>query len=187
MEPAQDGPFASRERVSAEHFAVAAADAGVTRIVYLGGMVCRGRPAVGPPRQPSGGRGRAGRGTGLRRLRASIVIEDPVALVSLSGCRLVERPSGPPLSGLAKQPHRSRRRARHRRGPRSLRHLAQGSERRLDVAGSDVVSYGELIEHVANHVYVSQPGLGSSGCRRRRSPAAWPPWSPASSGSSWVH
>ena len=44
MEPTADGPFASRERKAAEHFAAAAAKAGVPRIVYLGGLV----PAGGP-------------------------------------------------------------------------------------------------------------------------------------------
>jgi nucleoside-diphosphate-sugar epimerase len=31
--------------------------------------------------------------------------------------------------------------------------------RRLDVAGPDVVSYGELIERIADHMLVSRPGL----------------------------
>ena len=44
MEPAGGGPFASRERAAAERFAQAAQAAGVSRIVYLGGIV----PAEGP-------------------------------------------------------------------------------------------------------------------------------------------
>ncbi|HEX2103729.1 MAG TPA: NAD(P)H-binding protein [Solirubrobacteraceae bacterium] len=39
-----DGPFADRERRSADNFARAAARAGVRRIVYLGGLVPRGAP-----------------------------------------------------------------------------------------------------------------------------------------------
>src|SRR5437588_5105513 len=42
MEPTADGPFADRERVSAENFARAARAAGVRRIVYLGGLVPTG-------------------------------------------------------------------------------------------------------------------------------------------------
>ena len=38
MEPANGGPFATREREAAERFAAAATTAGVTRIVYLGGI-----------------------------------------------------------------------------------------------------------------------------------------------------
>ncbi|HKO27935.1 MAG TPA: NAD(P)H-binding protein, partial [Solirubrobacteraceae bacterium] len=43
MEPASDGAFPTRERQAAENFARAAAEAGVDRIVYLGGPV----PAAG--------------------------------------------------------------------------------------------------------------------------------------------
>src|SRR3712207_1975857 len=39
MEGPLDGTFAERERRSAEAFALAAADAGVRRVVYLGGLV----------------------------------------------------------------------------------------------------------------------------------------------------
>ncbi len=68
------GAFADDDRTAALNFARAALEAGVRRIVYLGGLGSGGRPQR-PPRQPARG-GRVLRSTGLPvvELRAGIVI-----------------------------------------------------------------------------------------------------------------
>lgn len=43
MEPSDEGPYPERERLAAENFVDAARDAGVQRIVYLGGLLPNGR------------------------------------------------------------------------------------------------------------------------------------------------
>ena len=72
-----EGPveFVDAERRQAEHFAAAAAAAGVRRIVYLGGLLPHDGHALAPPRLAPGGRaGAAGRRAGVGALRASILV-----------------------------------------------------------------------------------------------------------------
>jgi uncharacterized protein YbjT (DUF2867 family) len=159
MEPAHNGPFASRERAAAERFAAAAAGAGVTRIVYLGGMV----PAEGPRSPHLASRLEVENilldaVPGSVALRASIVIGAGSRSFRFM-VRLVER-----LPVLPYPAWRTNRTA-----PVDERDIIEVLARsatsdrvagqRLDVAGPDVVSYGELIERIAELMLVDRPGV----------------------------
>jgi uncharacterized protein YbjT (DUF2867 family) len=159
MEPAHDGPFASRERVAAERFAAAAATAGVERIVYLGGMV----PASGPLSPHLASR-LAVEDVLLEAVPGSVALRASIVIGARSRSfrfmvRLVER-----LPVLPYPAWRTNRTA-----PVDERDiievLAQSAVservagRRLDVAGRDVVTYGELIERIADLMLVDRPGV----------------------------
>jgi uncharacterized protein YbjT (DUF2867 family) len=159
MEPAQDGPFGARERVAAERFAAAAAEAGVTRIVYLGGMV----PAGGPLSAHLASR-LAVEDVLLDAVPDSVALRASIVIGARSRSfrfmvRLVER-----LPVLPYPAWRTNRTAPidERDIVEVLARCATSTAvagRRLDVAGPDVVSYGELIERIAHHMLVSRPGL----------------------------
>jgi uncharacterized protein YbjT (DUF2867 family) len=159
MEPAPDGPLASRERAAAERFAAAAAAAGVSRIVYLGGMV----PAGGP-RSPHLASRLAVEDILLDAVPGSVALRASIVIGARSRSfrfmvRLVER-----LPVLPYPAWRTNRTA-----PVDERDIVevlaraaasdQVSGRRLDVAGPDVVSYGELIERIADLMLVDRAGL----------------------------
>jgi uncharacterized protein YbjT (DUF2867 family) len=159
MEPAHDGPFASRERVAAERFAAAAVQAGVTRIVYLGGML----PASGPLSAHLASR-LAVEDVLLDAVPGSVALRASIVIGARSRSfrfmvRLVER-----LPVLPYPAWRTNRTA-----PVDERDIVEVlvrsaaspdvAGRRLDVAGPDVVSYGELIERIADHLLVGRPGL----------------------------
>lgn len=159
MEPGATDPFSSRERMAAENFARAAAAAGVTRIVYLGGLV----PPGGPRSDHLASRMAVER---ILRdgvpdsvvLRASIVIGAQSRSFRFM-VRLVER-----LPVLAVPAWRL-----HRTAPIDERDVvalltaaavsdaAAGAT--LDVGGPDVVTYGELIERIADHMLVARPAV----------------------------
>ncbi len=105
---------------AAERFAAGGAAAGVQRIVYLGGIAPPDGAALGAPGQPAGGGGHPARGR-ARLGRAARVDRDrrPLAVVSLPGAP-GRAAAGARLPGLADQPHRPDRRARHGRGARPL-------------------------------------------------------------------
>jgi uncharacterized protein YbjT (DUF2867 family) len=156
-------PFEQREQLAAETFAAAAQAAGVQRIVYLGGLV--GDARVHSPRS----RHLASR-EGVERillaavpdsvaLRASIVIGARSRSFRLL-VHLVER-----MRVLALPAWR-----RYRTQPIDERDVADmlvaaaGTERAggrsLDVGGADVLSYGEMIERIAELMLVHRPSLG---------------------------
>lgn len=159
MEPATDKWFASRERVSAENFAEAAAAAGVRRVVYLGGLVPNGGP------QSAHLASRMAVETILKEavpdsvaLRASIVIGAHSRAFRFL-VRLVER-----LPVMAVPAWRI-----HRTAPiderdviellaRSATDDAVGGQT-FDVGGPDIVSYGELIDRIADVMLVQRPAL----------------------------
>ena len=159
MEPASDGPFASRERVSAERFAQAARAAGVRRIVYLGGIA-----------PPDGHRSAhlasrlAVEDILLEAVPASVAFRASIVIGARSRSfrflvRLVER-----LPVLAYPAWQSNRTAPvDERDIIAMLTRAATSEvvsgRRLDVGGPDVVSYGELIGRIADHMLVDRPAL----------------------------
>jgi uncharacterized protein YbjT (DUF2867 family) len=141
--------FASRDRRAASNFAEAAAAAGVERVVYLGGI----EPASGATSPHMRSRLEVERilleaiprSTGLR---ASIVIgaqSSPFRLL----VRLVERLRVLPMPGWT----------RNRTQPIDERDMVEylartpqvdaTAGRSLDIAGPDVVSYGEMIERIA--------------------------------------
>jgi uncharacterized protein YbjT (DUF2867 family) len=159
MEGGGGDSFAERERHSAEGFARAARDAGVKRIVYLGGPV------------PTGGAPSAHLASRLAveeillsgvpdsvALRASIVIGARSRSFRFL-VRLVERL--PVLALPAWREHRSA--PIDERDVVALLVAAATSDAvcgmALDIAGPDVVSYGELIERIADLMLVDRPAV----------------------------
>ncbi len=159
MEPAADGAFSDRERAAAERFAAAAAQAGVRRVIYLGGLL----PAGGPASPHLASRLaveeilRAGVPDTVT-FRASIVIGAHSRSFRFL-VRLIERL--PVLALPAWHSHRTR--------PIDERDiiemLARAAEadglagENLDVGGPDVVTYGELINRIRDHMLVGRPTI----------------------------
>lgn len=159
MEPSGDGDFIARERRAASNFAAAAAAAGVSRIVYLGGLL----PADGPSSAHLSSRFAV---EGILReavpsavaLRASIVIGARSRSFRFL-VRLIER-----LPVLAMPAWH-----RHRTSPIDERDIIamlasaatakRVAGRSLDVGGPDVVSYGELIERIRDLMLVGRPTI----------------------------
>jgi uncharacterized protein YbjT (DUF2867 family) len=161
MEPSADGSFETRERRAAERFVGAARSAGVRRIVYLGGLV----PAEGIASQHLTSR------LGVEQLllesmpesvafRASIVIGARSRSFRFM-VRLVERLPVLALPGW----HPNRTQPIDERDVVEILARAASSERiagqSLDIAGRDVVSYGELIERIRCHMLVGRPTVSS--------------------------
>jgi uncharacterized protein YbjT (DUF2867 family) len=152
-------PFADRDRTAAERFAEAAAGAGVERIVYLGG--------IEPPASVSahlGSRLEVERilleaVPGSTALRASIVIGAGSSSFRIL-VRLVERLRVLPLP--AWRANRTQPVAERD----VIEYLARTPEvpgaagRWLDIAGPDVLSYGEMIERIAEAMGVGRTPLG---------------------------
>jgi uncharacterized protein YbjT (DUF2867 family) len=158
---AGQGPFQERERLAAENFAAAAAEQGVRRIVYLGGL-------LGDSHERSASRHLASRQQVEHMLMAAV--PDSVALRAsiVIGARsrsfrllvhLVER-----LRVLALPAWRH-----YRTQPIDERDIAEMlvsaasadvGGRSLDVGGPDVLSYGAMIERIAELMMVSRPTVG---------------------------
>ncbi len=159
-----DVGFAERERVAASNFAAAAAAADVRRIVYLGGLV--------PSWEPGRARPRRSRHLDSREeverillaavpdsisLRASIVIGARSRSFRLL-VRLVERM---PVLALPSW-------QRYRTQPiderdviamlRACTHAPLSGEA-LEIGGPDVLTYGEMIERIAEAMLVGRPAL----------------------------
>jgi uncharacterized protein YbjT (DUF2867 family) len=160
MEPATNGDFAGRDRRMAEAFGEAAARAGVERIVYLGGIV----PPVAPLSPHLGSRLEVEETLlaavpGSTALRASIVIGAGSASFRLL-VRLVERLRVLPLPRWRK----------NRTQPIDERDVIEflartpqvpdAAGRSLDVAGPDVMTYGRMIERIADVMGVGRLPLG---------------------------
>jgi uncharacterized protein YbjT (DUF2867 family) len=156
-------PFEQREQLAAETFATAAQAAGVRRIVYLGGLVGAARADAVRSRHLTS------RASVERILLAAV--PDSVALRAsiVIGARsrsfrllvhLVER-----MRVLALPAWR-----RYRTQPIDERDVAgmlvaaasstQAGGRSLDVGGPDVLSYGEMIERIADLMLLYRPSLG---------------------------
>jgi uncharacterized protein YbjT (DUF2867 family) len=159
MEASPDGPFPDRERRAAERFATAAVAAGAERIVYLGGLV----PADAEPSSHLGSR------VAVERvlveavpqsvaLRASIVI----GAGSRSFRFLVHLIERMPVLML---PAWWQRRTAPVDGRDAIELLARSASspvvagRSLDIAGPDVLTYGEMIERIADLMLVRRPAL----------------------------
>jgi uncharacterized protein YbjT (DUF2867 family) len=159
MEASADGSFDQRDRAAAERFAAAAAAAGVRRIVYLGGPV------------PAGGAVSAHLASRLEverllleavpeavALRASIVIGARSRAFRFL-VRLVER-----LPVLAVPAwHSNRTQPIDERDVIELLVRAASNEklsgRSLDIAGPDVVTYGQLIDRIRDLMLLGRPTL----------------------------
>ena len=179
MEPAAgNGSFAGRDRQMATAFAEAAARAGVERIVYLGGIV----PAQAGAAAPDGAAVPAGGGLPSRlspHLRSRLEVEE-LLLAAVPGStalrasivigagsssfrilvRLVERLRVLPLP----------RWRNNRTQPIDERdvieflartpQVPEAAGRALDVAGPDVMTYGDMIERIAEALGVGRLPLG---------------------------
>ncbi|MGH2890310.1 MAG: NAD(P)H-binding protein [Solirubrobacteraceae bacterium] len=162
MEPApgdeRAGAFGDRERVAAERFATAAIAAGVRRIVYLGGPDPGNAPSPHLASRLAVERILLAAVPGSVALRASIVIGAGSRSFRFL-VRLVER-----LPVLALPAWRTNRSAPiDERDIVEMLAAAATSDAvagaSLDVGGPDTVSYGELIERIADAMVVDRPAL----------------------------
>ena len=160
-------PFPERERRSAENFAAAAATAGVRRIVYLGGPIASWVTVGAAPTELSPHlASREAVGRILREgvpdtvtLRASIVIGARSRSLRFL-VRLVERM--PVLALPAWRVHRTR--------PIDARDITEMlaaaatltsvAGHSLDVGGPEILSYGEMIERIAELMLLARPAVG---------------------------
>jgi len=160
MEPATDAPasdFRAREQAAAERFATAARTAGVQRIVYLGGLVPQGAPASAHLASRL-----AVERVLLETLPQSTALRASIVIGAGSRSfrflvRLIER-----LPLVALPPWRD-----HRTQPIDERDVIEAlaraasapaaAGRSLDVAGPDVVSYGELIARIRDLMLLRRP------------------------------
>jgi uncharacterized protein YbjT (DUF2867 family) len=163
MEPAA-GEFSSRDRVAAENFAAAARAAGVERIVYLGGVV----PSDGDLSPHLASRLEVERIL-LEALPRSTALRASILIGARSSSfrilvRLVERLRLLPF------PAWRDKRTKPIDERDAIEYLARtpstpGSEgRSLDIAGADLISYGQMIERIAELM-----GVGRTPVRLRAS------------------
>jgi uncharacterized protein YbjT (DUF2867 family) len=174
--PAGAGPFPERERLAAQNFASAATRAGVRRIVYLGGVTPPPRPAHAEHGMLEGGALEQDAHAGVSRhlasrdrverilldavpdslaLRASIVIGARSRSFRLL-VHLVERLpllALPAWQALRTQPIDARDVIEMLAACAS----AQLPRHSLDVGGPDVLTYGEMLQTIAQEMLVSRP------------------------------
>ncbi len=166
MEPSSAGVgFEERERLAATSFAAAAREAGVRRIVYLGGLAPRWERA-------SGGPGGSSRHLASREqverillaavpdsiaLRASIVIGARSRSFRLL-VRLVERM---PVLALPSWQRFRTQPIDERDVIAMLAACAQSepADAVLEVGGPDVLSYGEMMKRIAEAMLVGRPAV----------------------------
>jgi uncharacterized protein YbjT (DUF2867 family) len=158
MEPTGE-QFDVRDRVAAANFARAASAAAVPRIIYLGGLV----PATGAPSQHLRSRLEVERillaaTPQSVALRASIVVGAQSRSFRFL-VRLVERL---PLLAVPAW-HRYRTSPIDERDVIELLARAAANDsvggESLDIAGPEVVSYGELIDRIRHHLLVDRPTI----------------------------
>jgi uncharacterized protein YbjT (DUF2867 family) len=159
---AGEGPFQERERIAAERFATAAREHGVKRIVYLGGLL-GASPAASPRSRHLASREQVeslllAAVPDSVALRASIVIGSRSRSFRLL-VHLVERMrvlALPAWRGFRTQPIDERDVTEMLIAAAS----ADVGGRSLDIGGPDVLSYGEMIERIADLMMVHRPALG---------------------------
>ncbi len=154
-----DGAFGDRELSAAENFASAAVAAGVQRIVYLGGLVPEGGPA-----SPHLKSRLAVEETLLSTVADSVAFRASIVIGAGSRSfrflvRLVER-----LPILAVPAwHANRTQPIDERDVVAFLALAATNDqlrgRSLDIGGPDVISYGELIMTIRDHMLIDRPTL----------------------------
>jgi uncharacterized protein YbjT (DUF2867 family) len=164
------GSFGDRDRRAARNFAAAAARAGVTRAVYLGGIV----PPPGTPLSPHLRSRLEVEEILLSELPASVAFRASILVGARSDSfrilvRLVERLRLLPFP--AWRLHRTRpideRDAIEYLARAPL--VADAAGRSLDIVGPDVLSYGEMIRRIADLMGV---GRAPVGLRLTQTPAA---------------
>jgi len=152
--------FSDRDRRAAENFASAARMAGVERVVYLGGIA----PTGGAPSAHIASRIEVEEtlleaAPAATALRASVVIGARSSSFRMLG-RLVERLRFLPL------PAWRRNRTQPIAERDAIEFLARTPEvaaaagRSLDIVGPEVVSYGEMIERIAESMGVGRMPVG---------------------------
>ena len=161
MEPATgNGSFAGRDRQMATSFAEAAAHAGVERIVYLGGIVPQDRALSSHLSSRLEVEGiLLSAVPASTALRASIVIGAGSSSFRIL-VRLVERLRVLPLPAWR---HNRTQPIDERDVVELLARTPQVPEaagRSLDVAGPDVMTYGDMIERIAEAMGVGRVPLG---------------------------
>jgi uncharacterized protein YbjT (DUF2867 family) len=159
MEPSLNGTFNVRERAAAENFAQAARASGVNKIIYLGGLL----PEAGPASPHLASR-LAVENILLSAIPNSVALRASIVIGARSRSfrflvRLVERL--PLLAVPAWQVHRTA--PIDERDVVELLARAATSDRvdgqSLDIGGPDVVSYGELIDRIRDHMLVARPTI----------------------------
>ena len=162
MERASSGSFSERERLAAGNFARSARAAGVRRIVYLGGLVPQGqRPSPHLASRLVVEQSLLEAAPDSVAFRASIVIGARSRSFRFL-VRLVER-----LPVLVVPAWRV-----HRTAPIDERDvitylMAATADPRLggqslDIAGPEIVTYGELIDRIREEMLVARPTIGLS-------------------------
>lgn len=162
MEAASDGDFGGRDRRAAENFAAAATAAGVKRIVYLGGIAPPGPPSAHLRSRLEVEEILLSAVPGSTALRASIVIGAGSSSFRVL-VRLVERLRVLPMPAWRRnrtQPIDERDVIDYLAATPSI---PAAAGRSLDVIGPDVVSYGEMIERIADAMGVGRVPLGFEG------------------------
>jgi uncharacterized protein YbjT (DUF2867 family) len=158
MEPGVEEHFGVRERRSAENFAEAASAAGVRRIVYLGGLIPEHAPSPHLASRLGVERILLEAVPGSVALRASIVIGARSRSFRFL-VRLVERMPVMVIPAWG----------RHRTAPvdeRDVLSCLVGAAddgdvggRSLDIAGTEIVTYQQLIERIRDHLLLERPAL----------------------------
>jgi uncharacterized protein YbjT (DUF2867 family) len=159
MEPSSGAAFPARERASAETFAQAAKAAGVQRIVYLGGPLPLKRASTHLSSRHAVERILLDAIPDSVALRASIVIGARSRSFRFL-VRLVERM--PVLALPAWRRFRSQpideRDIVEMLASCASSALVRG--RSLDVGGPDVLTYGEIVQRIAELMLLSRPSVG---------------------------
>jgi uncharacterized protein YbjT (DUF2867 family) len=166
MEPGSDRAFSVRERAAAENFSAAAQRAGVSRVIYLGGLVPDG--GVGGRLSAHLASRLAVENTVLATSPCSVAFRASIVVGARSRSfrflvRLVER-----LPVLAVPAWRENRtRPVDERDVIELLARAATSDsvcgQSLDVGGPDTVTYGELIDKIGYHLLVARPTISLRG------------------------
>jgi uncharacterized protein YbjT (DUF2867 family) len=162
MEPGADEHFGVRERRAAENFAQAARRAAVGRIVYLGGIVPAGDTSAHLASRLAVER------TLLEAVPESVALRASIVIGARSRSfrflvRLIER-----MPVLVVPAWRT-----HRTAPVDERDVlaclaraadsATAGGRSLDIAGPEVVTYGELIDRIRDKLLLDRPTLNLPG------------------------
>lgn len=160
MEPSSGDPFPARERASADTFAQAARAAGVGRIVYLGGLL----PDDGDASAHLSSRHAVER-IMLDAVPESVALRASIVVGARSRSfrflvRLVERLpilTLPAWRNFRTQPIDERDIVEMLAACASVASLGGRS---LDVGGPDVLSYGEMVERIAELMMLHRPSVG---------------------------